>query len=244
MGSHLFARALTLVSLPLLGACAAGGPRPVELGPGAVILFQGDSITDAHRDRATADQPNEPSALGNGYAALAAAELIADGGAAPPLVYNRGISGHKVFQLAARWDEDCIALAPDLVSILIGVNDIWHTRSGKYDGTVERYERDYDALLARTRDALPDATLVVCEPFVLRCGVIDDSWFPEFDAYRAAARRVAEAHGALFVPFQSAFDAATTQEHPPEHWAKDGVHPSAEGAALMARTWLDVVRGR
>ena len=109
-------------------------------------------------------------------------------------------------------------------------------RGGGYDGTVEIYERDYDALLARTRAALPDVRLIVCEPFVLRCGAIDDSWFPEFDLYRAAAARVAAAHGATWVAFQSMFDEASRLA-PPEHWAGDGVHPSGAGAALMAQAW-------
>jgi len=80
----------------------------------------------------------------------------------------------------------------------------------------------------------------VCEPFVLRCGAVNEKWFPEFDRYRAAARRVAEAFRVTFVPFQAMFDQAI-KFAPPEHWAKDGVHPSAAGAALMAHTWLTVV---
>jgi lysophospholipase L1-like esterase len=154
--------------------------------------------------------------------------------------HNRGISGNKVFQLAERWEKDCLDLAPDVLSILIGVNDIWHKRGGHYDGTVETYEEDYDALLTRTRVALPEVKLVVCEPFVLRCGAVDDSWFPEFDGYRAAARRVAEAHGAAFVPFHSMFEDALAIG-PPELWAGDGVHPSPAGAALMAQAWLRAV---
>jgi len=109
--------------------------------------------------------------------------------------------------------------------------------AGNYAGTVEIYEKDYNALLVRTRKALPKVRLVVCEPFVLRCGAVGDKWFPEFDGYRAAARRVAMAHKALFIPFQTMFDEAVKYA-PAEHWAKDGVHPSAAGAALMAHTWV------
>lgn len=210
------------------------------LGRGDVVLFQGDSITDAGRSREHAAEPNVQPALGNGYAWLAASGLLTGRAQDQLQVFNRGISGHKVFQLADRWDRDCLDLEPDLISILIGVNDIWHSRGGNYDGTVEVYERDYDALLARTRTALPEAELVVCEPFVLRCGAVDDSWFPEFDEYRAAARRVSAAHGTRWVPFQEMFDQAVHYA-PPSHWAGDGVHPSSAGAALMAHTWLRVV---
>jgi lysophospholipase L1-like esterase len=82
--------------------------------------------------------------------------------------------------------------------------------------------------------------LVICEPFVLRCGAVNDKWFPEFNEYRAAARRVATSFNTVFVPFQTMFDTAI-QYAPPEHWAKDGVHPSSAGASLMAHTWLKAV---
>ena len=75
-------------------------------------------------------------------------------------IYNRGISGNKVFQLADRWDKDCLDLRPDVISILIGVNDIWHSLNGNYDGTVEKYDNDYRALLTRTLKALPEVKLV------------------------------------------------------------------------------------
>ena len=234
-----------LLLLSLCGGCASTSdpvPPSALIQPGMTVLFQGDSITDAGRDKNNAD-PNHPRALGNGYAALAATDLLVHAAPGELTVYNRGISGHKVLQLAERWDADCLELEPDVVSILIGVNDIWHTKNGRYEGTVEIYERDYDALLARTRAALPDVQLVVCEPFVLRCGAVKDDWFPEFDGYRAAARRVADRHDAVFVPFQSMFDEALAL-HPAEYWAKDGVHPSLAGRALMAKTWIEHVQGR
>jgi lysophospholipase L1-like esterase len=82
--------------------------------------------------------------------------------------------------------------------------------------------------------------LVIGEPFVLKVGAVDDAWFPEFDGYRAAARKVADEAGAAFVPFQAMFDAAV-KIAPPETWAADGVHPTADGAALMAHEWLKTV---
>ncbi len=210
------------------------------IGPGSVILFQGDSITDAGRDRKRQANANDARAMGRGYALLAAAQLLADQRDTELKIYNRGNSGNKVFQLADRWDKDCLALQPDVVSILIGVNDIWHKLGGRYDGTVEVYEKDYRALLERTRRELPEAKLLVCEPFVLRCGAVNDTWFPEFDGYRAAAQRVAKAFGAVFVPFQSAFDEAI-QDTPPAYWAGDGVHPTMAGAQLMAQAWLTAI---
>ena len=239
------AAGLTAASLLSASGCsrsmARGSGREGGLiGPGNVVLFQGDSITDAGRDRRREDNANDTRALGTGYAFLAAAALLADHSEAKLTVYNRGISGHKVFQLAERWEKDCIALKPDVVSILIGVNDIWHMLNGQYDGTIEVYERDYRALLERTKRELPGVKLVVCEPFVLRCGAVNDKWFPEFDGYRAAARQVATAFDAIFVPFQTMFDEAV-RTTPPNYWAGDGVHPTIAGAARMAQTWLQAV---
>ena len=236
------ATGLGLAGLTGLGlATSARAASSARVGPllsaGDTILFQGDSITDAGRNRDKETTANEQAGLGNGYAWFAAAELLVDRPQAGLRTYNRGISGNKVFQLAERWDKDCLALKPNLLSILIGVNDIWHTLNGQYKGTVEIYERDYRALLDRTRKALPDVKLVICEPFVLRCGAVNDKWFPEFDQYRAAAKRVADTYHAAFIPFQAMFDEAIKYA-PPEHWAKDGVHPTASGAALMAHEWL------
>jgi lysophospholipase L1-like esterase len=219
---------------------ASDAPARGFIGTGDVVLFQGDSITDAGRDRGHEDDPNNARALGSGYAFLLACHLLAQYPAAKLKIYNRGISGNKVFQLAERWDKDCIALKPTVLSILIGVNDIWHTLNGNYKGTVEIYARDYQALLERTRRELPGVKLVICEPFVLRTGAVNDKWFPEFDLYRAAARKIATTFHAVFVPFQSMFDAAARQAAP-AYWAADGVHPTLAGSSRMARAWLDAV---
>ena len=207
--------------------------------PGRTILFQGDSITDAGRDRQLADA-NSFRAIGSGYAWLAAAQLLVDRPNDRLKFHNRGISGDKVYQLADRWQTDCLDLKPDVLSILIGVNDFWHKHKHDYEGTLEKYQDDYRALVRRTKEALPDVRLVLCEPFVLKVGAVDDTWFPEFDAYRAAARDVAKEAGARFVPFQSIFDRAA-ELAPPAHWAADGVHPTTHGAALMAHAWLHAV---
>lgn len=207
-----------------------------------IILFQGDSITDSGRDRKRQNIANEPPAMGTGYVLLAASQLLDEYSEVKPKIYNRGISGNKVFQLASRWDTDCIALKPGIVSILVGVNDYWHISKHGYEGTAETYEKDYRALLQRTRRELQEVTLVVCEPFVLRCGEVNQSWFPAFDGYRAAAKKVAAEFKTIFVPFQSVFDKAT-KNAPAQYWAADGVHPTLPGAHLMAKAWLKAVFG-
>jgi lysophospholipase L1-like esterase len=218
---------------------ADSGDRKQLIRPGDTILFQGDSITDAGRKR-DAGEANSPDAMGKGYTWLAASQLLVDMPDAKLRIFNRGISGDKVYQLADRWQADCLDIRPDVLSILVGVNDFAHVFKHGYEGTLEKYEADYHALIKRTKDALPEVRLVIGEPFILNVGLVDDTWIEPFAAYRAAARRVADEAGAAFVPYQTMFDAAA-EIAPTAHWAADGIHPSANGAALMAHWWLKAV---
>ena len=216
----------------------AAQPIIDQLPDNATIMLQGDSITDSGRNKQNQDTANDFAMLGNGYAKLIAYHLLSRYPDKGLQIYNRGISGNKVPDLDARWDRDCIDLAPDMVSILIGVNDIWHRIKNRYDGTAAQYGDQLAALLARTKQALPDTKLVVCEMFVLRCGAVNDNWFPDFEDRRALCEQVAGDSGAIFVPFQSMFDAAVEAGSAPNVWVRDGVHPSARGAALMAMRWM------
>jgi lysophospholipase L1-like esterase len=230
------------VSIPeiLAAAVPKGGPR-IKLLKDQTILFQGDSITDAGRNREDAGF-NNARALGTGYAMLAGAQLLLKYAQLNLKIYNKGISGNKVYQLAERWDKDCIALKPDIVSILIGVNDIWHKLDGTYDGTLEIYRRDYIALLDRTRKALPGVKLIIGEPFGVR-GVkaVDDRWYPEFYEYQKAAREIAAQFGAAFIPYQAVYDEAQKRA-PGVYWTGDGVHASLAGACLMAQAWQETIK--
>ncbi len=235
----LSAAAAALPATRLAAAPAQATAAKPEPGSKQVILFQGDSITDAGRDRRRGGA-NDTAALGRGYPLLTAGALLADYPQADLQVYNRGISGNKVPDLDARWDADCIALKPDVLSILIGINDLWHKLNGRYDGTVESYQSGYRALLERTQQALPQTRIVICEPFVLRTGAVNDKWFPEFEQRRAVAEQLAGELKLAYVPFQSMFDEAV-KSAPPAYWAGDGVHPTLAGHALMSKTWRQVV---
>lgn len=217
-------------------SCATANPLLIQYGN--TILFQGDSITDAGRNQDDAKSNSQP-ALGNGYAWLAAAQLLLDR-SSNLRIYNRGRGGNGVEHLAERWDADCLTLKPNVVSILIGVNDAWAEFDGSDPKMLDKYKPQYRELLQRTKAALPGVRLVVCEPFLLRCGKVDDKRFLGFGRYCHAAREIASEEQAAIVPFQSLFDLASTIA-PPEHWAIDGVHPTAAGAALMAREWLTIV---
>ena len=224
------------------GLAAAGAALlPFEPSPaGKVVLFQGDSITDSGRDRASAD-PNRAGALGNGYPLLVTSAELAAHPTSGLKFYNRGISGNKIPDLEQRWAADTLALNPDVLSILIGVNDYWHTKTHGYTGTVADYENGFVALLRATRAALPTVKLVVIEPFVLRTGAVDASWFPEFDERRAAAARVARQVNATFIPMQDEFTQMAARTSPP-YWAADGVHPTPAGHGLIAERWRRAVR--
>ncbi|MFC2089568.1 SGNH/GDSL hydrolase family protein [Bacteroidota bacterium] len=232
--------AVSITGLPFL-ASACSQEEKIALNAffsqNDTLVFQGDSITDAGREKKN-EWANNGKSLGTGYAMLVAAKLL---GSLPEKnlnIYNRGISGNKVYQLQERWKKDCIELKPDVLSILIGVNDYWHMRNGKYDGTPEIYEKDYRKLLNDTKTALPDTKLIICQPFILaNTRAVDDSWVKSFSAYQEIADRICKEFDAIWVPFQEAFTEATARA-PETYWTADGVHPSTGGAQLMADTWL------
>lgn len=210
----------------------------ISLKRDSVILFQGDSITDSGRKRESITC-NNIDQLGTGYALFTATALLAKHADKQPKIYNRGISGNKVFQLRERWEIDTLAFMPDVLSILIGVNDYWHTLSAGYKGTVQVYENDLRQLLKYTKEKLPKLQLVLCEPFALSGGsaIHDSAWFPMFNEYRVSLKKLAGEFNAVFVPFQTAFDEAM-KVAPASYWAPDGVHPDLPGRQLMAEVWL------
>lgn len=234
---------LIAVSIPeiLSASMPPAALKKNTLSKNNIILFQGDSITDSGRNKED-NSFNNARALGSGYPLLAGGSLLEKFAAMNLKVYNKGISGNKVFQLAERWDKDCLEIKPDLLSILIGVNDIWHKLNGQYNGTVEIYKKDYIALLERTKKALPDVKLIICEPFAVK-GVkaVDDKWYPEFFDYQNAAKDIATMFSATFIPFQKVYDEAQKQA-PGAYWTGDGVHPTLAGAQLMAQAWLTAVK--
>jgi lysophospholipase L1-like esterase len=214
----------------------------VQLSKGNVILFQGDSITDAGRDRANENNANDQQMLGHGYPLFAAASILAGHVSKDLKIYNRGISGNRVSQLARRWDKDCLNLKPDVISILIGVNNYWHKVKNGYTGTLKTYIADYRTLIARTQKELPQVKIVICEPFLIHGGTaLDDTWEPNFKAYRQAAKTIANEFKATFIPFQSVYNEAL-KKAPAVYWGADGVHPSLAGAQLMAQAWLKCIQ--
>lgn len=202
------------------------------------ILFQGDSITDGGRNRDRKDA-NDGAALGSGYVKDIAFNLLGNHPSKNLKIYNRGISGHKVPQLNDRWDEDCLDLKPDLMSLMIGVNDYWHTLDFDYKGTAQSYSDDLKALLDRTYKSLPDLKLIMLEPFAVAGGsAITTEWDKHFTPYRKHARDIAAEYKATLIPTHTLFQDAL-KKAPVSYWCPDGVHPSMAGGHLMAEAWLD-----
>lgn len=230
--------ALGATLIPQIVRAHNPGSERLQLDKDApVILFQGDSITDAGRNKGQY-YANQTGGMGQGYVMQTVGQLLGGYPKKNYHCYNRGISGHKVFQLADRWEIDCLALKPDVLSILIGVNDYWHTLNGNYDGTVEIYKEDYRQLLDRTKTALPEVRLIIGEPFAVEGGrAIDEKW-EAFHAYRQVAKQIAADYDAVFLPYHSVFSEAL-KSAPVEYWCPDGVHPSIAGANLMAATWME-----
>ncbi len=220
-------------------AAAAQTTRPAGEMPifhkDARVLFQGDSITDGNRGRN--QDPNH--ILGHGYAFIIAAKFGSEYPERNLTFINRGVSGNTVADLAKRWDKDTLALKPDVLSILIGINDLGRGISA------DKYEEAYDRLLDETVKALPAVRLVLCEPFGLPKANNRDNWDrqrEELTKRQAIVEKLAAKYHAPVVHFQKIFDDAC-RKAPAEYWIWDGVHPTYSGHQLMADEWVRVVAG-
>jgi lysophospholipase L1-like esterase len=201
--------------------------------PGQRILFQGDSITDAGRDRAN------PAGMGTGYAMMCAAWISASYPEHNLTFINRGISGNRAADLVDRWQEDCIDLAPDWISILIGINDTGRYFSRNEETTAEAFEQNYRKVLEHVKSEL-SCGLIICEPFVLPHSEDRLKWRDDLDPKIRVARKLAIEFGAIYVPFDGLFAAVCTKREA-SFWAPDTVHPSDAGHALMAKAWIEAV---
>jgi len=203
------------------------------------ILYLGDSITDCGKNTSAGSM----LAIGQSYVMLTAARLAADNPGKYEFV-NQGISGNRIVDLYARIKRDCWNYNPDLISILIGVNDVWHDINHQNGVEADRFERMYDTLLSDTKEKLPDVRFMIMEPFVLPGTATTAHWeeFEKETALRAAiAARLAEKYNAVWIPLQKRLTEAAG-EHP-ELITPDGVHPSIAGHQIIADAWLSAFPG-
>ena len=241
----IFFRRLTVAVLILLTA----GLGNVVQGK-RTLLYIGDSITDGGwgNSGGTA-KPSEERKLwdlnhifGHGYMFLCAATLMADNPGDFEL-YNCGISGNTVADLELRWDKDAISLNPDVVSVLVGINDVAEAMDKGSEFDVDAWKERYDSLLYRTERELPGVKIVLCTPFVAKAGKIGASdsyplWQKNVEACAEAVRQLAAKHDAVLVPFDELF--ATLTSPSPDYWIWDGIHPTAAGHKKMADLWLSL----
>ncbi len=205
------------------------------LSKGSTILFQGDSITDCDRDFA------DISSLGVGYASKVKDYLDTFYRGRQIKVVNKGISGNRVVDLNARWDEDCIALKPDYLSILIGVNDTWRRYDSNDHTTTEMYYNGYKGLLDRVKAELPNCEIILIEPFLLMTNEQFYRWYSEDLADKIqAVRRLSREYGTKYLAMDGIFAEYSTNK-PPSYWSEDGVHPTDEGHGLIAKKWIEKV---
>jgi len=199
--------------------------------PNDRILFTGDSITDCGRNR------EDAKSLGFGYAAFIAARLQAYLASPELQIFNRGISGNRAGDLLGRVDADLLDLKPTVVSILIGINDVWRRYDAKNPTSAETFEKNYRGLLEKISSDL-DARVILLEPFLLH--VPDDryAWREDLNPKIDVTRKLAVEFGAELLPLDGLF-AKMASQTPAAYWAGDGVHPSAAGHALIAEAWLE-----
>ncbi len=198
------------------------------------ILFQGDSITDAGRSR-----ENDYN-LGYGYPSLVKASLGFEEAGKHTFI-NKGISGNRVTDLYARIKNDIINLKPDVLSILIGVNDVWHELKESPNGvSAEKYYTIYSMLIKEIKEALPDVKIIIFEPFVLKGAATEENWeyFTQEVPKRAVyAKKVAEENGLKFVPLQEGFT-KLCESADASYWLMDGVHPTSMGHEFIKNEWI------
>lgn len=204
---------------------------PIRLNPKTRFVLIGDSITDCGRG-------GDPEGLGWGYVRLIRDYLRAKDPAHAPEVLNRGVSGNKVTNLRDRWTKDVLDLAPNVLSVMIGINDVWHGLNPGGTGVdLDTYRKTYADLLAQVKDKHPACTIVLCEPTVISPPA-NAKGNETLKPYVAAVRELAEQQKAILVPLHEVFlDAATAR--PDIDWHTDGVHPTSSGHMLIARQWLE-----
>ncbi|MFJ3673292.1 SGNH/GDSL hydrolase family protein [Streptomyces sp. NPDC090106] len=199
---------------------------PTEL---PCLLFQGDSITAAGR------APDDPEGLGEGYVQVIHQRLEAVG--KPARLLNRGVNGHGSAELPARWQRDTLASGPHVVTLLVGINDVWRRATGLRRLPVDAYERSLRALIEQTRDV--GARLVLLEPFLVPVRAEQWLWRADLDARIQVVRRLAAEYGAALIALDGMLNQAASAAGGAEKITEDGIHPTPLGHTLIAEAWLD-----
>ncbi len=201
------------------------------------VLFYGDSITDMNRLRD--DVSAVPFKLGNSYALVTGAYLVGKDPVGYDVV-NMGISGNRIVDLYARIKKDVWEEKPDVMSVLVGVNDVWHEIINKNGVDIVRFEKIYRMLIEDTLEVLPNLKMMLMEPFVLE-GSATKEKYEEFLAvknYAKVVKKLASEYGFTFVELQSRFD-ALAKKYGTQILLYDGVHPNLVGTKIISDAWIE-----
>lgn len=194
------------------------------------ILFQGDSITDGSRDR------SDPHNIGWGYTLYASRYIKARHPEIDFEFLNFGISGNKSDDLVSRWTTDCIEWQPDVVSVMIGVNDTWHHCGDRSWIPDQVFEANYRNILERTKKET-NAKIIMMEQFLLPTE--DKEFFREdVNPKIMITRKLAREFADVYIPVDGLFAAACV-EKASLFWSEDGVHPNNNGSAFIGHHYAD-----
>jgi acyl-CoA thioesterase-1 len=205
------------------------------LKPGQTFVFIGDSITDAGRLQ-RAYRP-----FGNGYVNFTANYLLAKYPQLNLCIFNTGINGNTVRDLEGRWERDCLSHKPDILSVLIGINDLWRTHTAEMETQrqVQEYESTYQKLLTAVRQK-GDCQLVLMEPFMF-CDNAEDRMFRGLAAYINTVHNLAKQFDAVLVPLQSAVG-EKIKTVASDKWSDDMVHPYQWAHCWISQRWIEATK--
>jgi len=202
------------------------------------VLFQGDSITDGGRIKDNTWDLNHQ--MGHGYASIINSYLGAKYPEKKPEFINRGISGNRISDLYGRWIEDTLLHKPDVISILIGINDAYFTINSECGSEYERFKKIYRLLIEEAKEQNPNVKFVLMEPFVLPVGEVlkaYDKYLKQITPLQKATKEIAEEYGAIFLPLQEKFS-ELAEKYGASYWMWDGIHPTVSGHQIIADEWL------
>ena len=198
------------------------------------ILFQGDSITDAGRDKRNYHD------LGAGYPKFAAQHIREAFPETDFEFINFGISGNRTCQLLDRLYTAGIAFEPDIISILIGINDVWHRHGSVNIATTDlQIETNYRAILERLKRET-NAKIVMLAPFLLD-DEAKEGWRGEVDRVIAIVRKLADEFADAYIPLDTLFEEALKSQPEPKFYSGDGVHPNDQGRAFIGKHYFDAI---
>lgn len=209
----------------------------MKLEKNNTLLFIGDSITDVGRNREEYDN------LGHGFPLMIAAYLQALYPEKRLNFLNRGIGGDTLIDLKNRWEEDCLDVNPDIVTILIGINDTWrnpHPEKKVSDDEINEFEANYRYLL-KTLLHRTDSKVILMEPFVLPYPKDRMIWREDLDKRIQIVRKMAREYQTELIPLDGLMNAVGIKNGFSYYTGEDGVHPTNAGHGTIAKFWLDSV---